>query len=135
MFIHPTPKAALKTALSVLDTAFDGVADVSAKMPQRLPSTAKFVRVDRVGGSRPNLVTDAARILIELYGPDPETVESMSGTADAAMHNAIGTVVDSVFIRDWTAVQGPTNFPHPDFLQLERWQMHGELWLSTTTPS
>lgn len=134
MFIYPTPKPALRTAISILSDAFTGVASVSAKMPRTLP--VKFVRVSRVGGSRPDLVTDSARILIELFGADPETVESMWATADAAMHNAIGTIVDSaVFVRGWENVQGPTDFPHPDHLSMDRWQLHGDLLLSVQTPS
>ncbi len=134
MFIHPTPKPALKTAIAVLDTAFGATASVSAKMPKKNFPT-RFVKVSRVGGNRPNIVTDSARILIELFATTPEAVESMWATADAAMFNAIGTVVDGVFIRDWGDVQGPTDFPHPDFLHLERWQLHGQLALSTQTPS
>ena len=134
MFVHPTPKPALRTALSILSDAFDGVASVSAKMPKRLP--AKFVVVSRVGGGRPNLVTDSARILVECFAVDPENVESLSATVDEAMHNAVGTVVDSaVFVRGWGNVSGPTSFPHPDVLTMERWQIHGDLSLSTTTPS
>lgn len=133
MFIHPTPKPALKTAIAILVDAFGSTVDVSAKMPQRPPN--QFIRVNRVGGSRPNLVTDSARILIECFGPDPETVESMWATVDEAMHNAVGTVVDSVFVRGWDNVDGPTDFPHPDLLSWDRWQLHGDLMLSTSTPN
>ena len=134
MFVHPTPQPALKTAITILSTAFGVYAVVSAKMPRQLPT--RFVRVDRAGGTRPNLVTDDARIIIDCFADSPETVESMCGTVDAAMHNAIGTVVGSVFVRNWTGVTGPTgNYPHPDYLSFERWQMTGSLMLSTTTPS
>lgn len=133
MFVHPTPKPALKTALAILGDAFDGVASVSAQMPRTLPS--KFVVVERVGGARPNLVTDSARILVQCFAETPEAVESMCGTVDEAMHNAAGTVVDGVFVRAWGGQQGPTRLPHPDVLTRERWQIHGNLVLSTTTPS
>lgn len=134
MFIHPTPKPALKTAISILATAFGDYAGVSAKMPRQIPT--RFVRVDRVGGGRPNIVTDSARILIECFGPDPETVESMAATVDEAMHNAVGTVIDdAVFVRGWDNMQGPTSLPHPDLLTMERWQLHGDLMVSTSTPA
>ena len=134
MFIHPTPKPALKTAISILSDAFGDYAQVSAKMPTRAPD--RFVRVSRIGGSRPFIVTDAAKILIEWFGPDPETVESMTATVDEAMHNAVGTVIDgAVFVRGWDNVQGPTDFPHPDLLSWDRWQVNGDLLVSTSTPA
>jgi len=133
MYVWPTPKPALKTAITILADAFGVYAQVSAKMPKQLP--VRFIMVSRIGGDRPNPVTDTARILIECFGPDPETVESMCSTVDEAMHNAIGTIVDSVFIRNWDDIHGPVSLPHPDLLTMERWQVHGDLWLSTTTPS
>jgi len=133
MFVWPTPKPALKTAITILSDAFGVYAQVSANMPRQVP--IRFIRVSRIGGSRPNVVTDSARILIECFGPDPETVESMSSTVDEAMHNAIGTIVDGVFIRDWGNINGPISRPHPDLLSMERMQTDGDLLLSTTTPS
>ena len=63
MYVWPTPKPALKTAIAIIADAFGVYASVSANMPRQLP--VRFVRVDRIGGSRPNPVTDSARILIE----------------------------------------------------------------------
>lgn len=136
MFVYPTVKPALRTAISVLTDAFGATASVSAALPRnRLPD--RFVLVELAGGSRPHIVSTATRILIQLFAVDPETAESMWGTADAAMHNAIGTVVDDeVFVRDWGNVSGPVGpFAHPDFLQLTRLQGTGDLLLSTTTAS
>lgn len=134
MYVYPSVKPALKTALSVLSEAFDGTASVSAQMPlNNFP--ARFVRVSLAGGSRPNVVSTSSRVLIELFADTPAVVESMWATADAAMHNAIGTVVDDeVFVRNWSNVSGPVGpFPHPDVLSKERWQGTGDLVLSTTT--
>ncbi|MCH9731610.1 MAG: hypothetical protein K0U84_18370 [Actinomycetia bacterium] len=134
MFVYPTVKPALRTALSILVDAFDGTASVAAALPKnRLPE--RFVLVELSGGSRPNVVTTSTRILIQLFAVDPATAESMWGTADAAMHNAIGTVIDDeVFVRNWGNVAGPTGpFAHPDFLQLTRLQGTGDLVLSTST--
>ncbi len=75
MYVWPTPKPALKTAITILSDAFGVYAQVAAKMPRQLP--VRFIMVSRIGGDRPNPVTDTARILIECFGPDPETVESM----------------------------------------------------------
>lgn len=131
MTIYPTPKPALKTALTILEQAFGVYALVSTKMPKQRP--IRFVKVSRIGGNWATPVIDNARLLIECFGPDPETVETMTGTARAAMRNAISTTVDGVFIRDWANEQGPVDFPHPQIIDMERWQFQGTLSLSTTT--
>lgn len=131
MTIYPTPKPALKTALTILEDAFGVYALVSTKMPKQRP--IRFVRVSRIGGNWDNPVTDNARLLIECFGPDPETAETMTGTARAALRNAISTIVDGVWIRNWDNEQGPVDFPHPQIIDMERWQFQGTLSLSTTT--
>lgn len=131
MSIYPTPKPAVKTAISVLQDAFGQYALVSAKMPKQRP--VRFVVVSRIGGRWSNRVTDTARILVECYGQDTETAEAMSGTARAALLNAISTVVDGVWIRNWSNENGPTDFWNPSIIDMERWQFQGDLSLSTTT--
>lgn len=133
MSIYPTPKPAVKTAISILADAFGHYALVSAKMPKQRP--IRFVKVSRIGGGWSNKVTDTARLLIECYGPDTETAEAMTGTARAAMLNAISTIVDGVWIRNWDNENGPTDFWNPAIIDMERWQFQGDLSLSTTTAS
>lgn len=130
MTIYRTPKPAVKTAITVLAEAFGQYALVSAKMPKQRP--IRFVRVSRIGGSQNDPITDSARLLIECFGPDTETVEAMSATARTALRNAISTVVDDVFIRGWENEQGPVDFPHPQIIDMDRWQFQGDLMLSTT---
>lgn len=130
--IWATPRPAVKTAISVLQDAFGVYALVSARMPKQRP--IRFVRVTRVGGRQRDLATDVARILVECFGPDVETVEAMTGTARAALRNAVSTLVDGdVWIRDWTNEQGPVDFPHPEIIDMERWQFTGDFILSTMT--
>ncbi len=131
MIVYPTPKPAVKTTITVLATAFGSHALVSARMPKARP--IRFVKVSRIGGAWINPVTDSARILVECFGPDVETVENMTATARAALHNAGQTLVDGVWIRDWLNEQGPTDFPHPEILDMERWQFSGDLILSTNS--
>jgi hypothetical protein len=126
----PTPQPALKTALAILRDAFGNV-PVSAKMPKQRP--LRFVRVDVIGGTRVDVVTTRARVLIELFGPDPEACESMFSTASAAMLNAQSTVVLGAFVRSWDDEQGPVARAHPDVIDMDRWQFHGDFTLSTTT--
>lgn len=130
MQIWPTPKPALLAAITILGEAFGVYADVSAKLP-RNNRPDRFVKVSRVGGGQDDPVTDRARILIECFGRDPAECENMCNTARAAMRNAQGstvtTTVTDMFIRWWGNEDGPTDFPHPDILDRERWQVHGEL--------
>lgn len=132
MIVWPATKPALKTALAILRPAFGEWALVSAKKPRQRPT--RFVYVTLGGGSRANVVSYRARLLLRLYGPDPETVEAMHGTASWALHNAQSTVVDEAFIRSWDSEQGPYDYPDPDILDMECWRFSGDLWLSTTTP-
>lgn len=128
MLIWPTPKPALLAAITVLDAAFGEYAFVSARMPSRRPD--RFVRVTRVGGSQTNIATDTARILVECFAKDIGQVEAMCNTARAALRNAGGTTVTTdlgdVAVRAWRNEDGPTDFPHPELLEFERWQIVGD---------
>lgn len=132
MIIWPSPPKAVKTAIAIQRSAFGTYAQVSAKLPRQRP--ARFVKVSIIGGSRVNPVTYRARIMVDLFGLDTETVESMHSTASWGFLNAQSTVVDGVFVRAWDDEQGPVDRPHPDILDMERWQFHGDLILSTTVP-
>jgi hypothetical protein len=130
MFIWPTPKPAVLAAITVLSEAFGQYAFVSAKMPAR-NRPERFVRVTRTGGGLDNEATDKARILIECFAKDVGQVEAMCNTARTALRNAGGTTVTTtqgdVFIRRFHNEQGPTDFPHPDLLDWDRWQILGDL--------
>lgn len=130
MFVWPTPKPALLAAVSILTDAFGAYAFVSAKLPAH-QRPDRFVKVSRVGGGLDNIATDAARILVECFAKDVGQVESMCNTARTALRNAGGTTVTSdghtMFVRAWTDESGPTDYPHPDILDYERWQITGSL--------
>lgn len=130
MLIYPTPKPALLAAITVLDEAFGAYAHVSA----RLPATNRpdrFVKVTRVGGGLDNIASDSARILIECFAKDVGQCEAMCNTARTALRNSAGTNVTTtegdVFVRSWGNESGPTDFPHPEILDYDRWQLHGYL--------
>ncbi len=124
-----TPKPAVKVTISILDEAFGQYALVSARMPKQRP--IRFIKVSRIGGSQDTPITDMARILIECFGPDVETCENMTATARTALRNAISTTVEGAWIRNWSNEQGPVDFPHPEIIDMERWQFQGNLSLST----
>lgn len=130
MLIWRTPKPAVLTAITILAEAFGEYAFVSAKMPAR-QRPERFVKVSRVGGGLDNIATDGARILVECFAQDVGQLEAMCNTARTALRNAGGTTVTTtsgdVFIRGWDNEQGPTDFPHPDLLEWDRWQFTGDL--------
>jgi hypothetical protein len=130
VFVWPTAKPALLAAITVLTEAFGEYAFVSAKLPAHTRPD-RFVKVSRVGGTRDNIATDAARILVECYAKDVGQVEAMCNTANAALYNAGGTSItadtQTMFIRAWNETSGATDYPNPDVLDYERWQITGEL--------
>lgn len=133
MRVWPTPKPAVLAAVTLLQNAFGSYAVVSASLPKGRPE--RFVRVTRVGGGQQNPAIDNARILVECFAIDTSMVEAMCNTVRAALRNAAGTTVTcvngsdtiEVFIRGWDDEQGPVDFPHPEILDRQRWQLHGDL--------
>jgi hypothetical protein len=134
MQIYPTPKPALLTAITILDAAFGEYAFVSAKLPGKVRPD-RFIRVTRVGGGLDNIASDAARILIECFAKNVGQCEAMCNTARTALRNAAGTNVatteGAVFVRSWGREDGPVDFPHPEILDYDRWQLHGFLLLKS----
>jgi hypothetical protein len=130
MLIWPTARPALLAAITVLDDAFGSYAFVSAKLPAH-QRPDRFVRVSRVGGRQEHLATDVARILVECFAKDVAQVEAMCNTARAALRNSGGTTVittsGAVSVRCWDNEDGPVDYPHPDLIDFERWQLHGDL--------
>jgi hypothetical protein len=133
---YPTPKPALQAAIAILKAAFivpspfyaTPVA-VGARMPNVRPAT--FVRVDRLGGRMHNVVTDAARILVECWAPDSDTAEQMTCTASGALLNSLGQYWAGIYVREWADQQGPGGFDDPAVTDQRRWQFHGDLRVST----
>jgi hypothetical protein len=130
--IWPKRKPAVLAAITVLSEAMPAI-PVSADMPDVLPE--KFVRVTRIGGAMSNPAIDMARILIEVFGAETADVEDLSATASQALHNAVGnfvtTTLGEVFVRGWDNETGPVDRPHPQIIDYERWQFHGDLMVKT----
>jgi hypothetical protein len=123
--LWPTPKPAVLAAITVLAAAIDDV-DISSDMPVHRPDS--FIRVSRIGGRMPDPSTDNARILVEVFGTTTAVVEDLCNQARAALRNAASTtVLSDVFIRSWDNEQGPVELQHPQVLDRERWQFHGDL--------
>ena len=130
MHIWPTPKPAVLTAITILSEVFGQYAFVSAKLPAH-SRPERFVRVSRVGGGQDHQATDVARLLVECYAKDIGQVEAMCNSVRAAMRNAAGTTVATtsggVFVRGWDNESGPVDYPNPEVLDFDRWQLTGDL--------
>lgn len=124
----PIPKPAVKTAISVLQSAFPGVA-VDSASPKNRP--AKYVTVSRIGGGQDNPRMDSARLLIECWARTDADAEVMTGVVRATLRNAGGTHVDDVFIYGWGNESGPVMYDDPDISDRTRWQLTGDLSVST----
>jgi hypothetical protein len=130
---YPVAKPGLKIARQVLADAL--ALPVSTKVPIERPN--KFVVVGRGGGgSRPNLVTDVPRLIVQVYWLTSDlgvgNVEATCNTAIAALQNAQGTLVLEAFVRGFDNITGPFDFPDPDVPDMERWQFQGDWHISTS---
>lgn len=124
------PPDGLRAAITVLADAFPDV-HVAGAVPRTRPD--QFVYVSQIGATQPNPNTDKPRILVECWAPTPKIAHDMAYTAGTALRNAAGSIVEDVFIRRWDNQQGPTDFPDPAVSDQERWQIFGDLNISTVT--
>ena len=137
MGAYPTPQPALRTARQILANAFPDMF-VGTKVPYSLEPPIRppiFIVVTQAGGTRPQLVTVAAHLIIQCWAGGVPDVENLSHQAMTALQNAEGTTINtdiySVFVRGFDNIEGPVDFPDPDVTDLERWQFTGDLLVST----
>lgn len=104
--VFPVAEALLVSALSPLV----GV-PVSAEVPNPRPET--FVRVERVGGTRRDVVTDLPMVVVECWAPTKEDAASLARATHAHVHALAQTEVDGSWIRAVADVGGPQSFPDP----------------------
>lgn len=126
---YPVGHPAVKVAQTVLDGAMSGWV-VATKIPNQRP--AKLVKVSRAGGGRLVIVTDVARLLVEVWAKTVADTEQGCLDAIAALQNAQGTIVDGAFIRGFGNIEGPVDLPDPDVTDQERWQFVGDFSVSTS---
>lgn len=119
------PKSALACALGVL-------ADLDVPASTKAPKTwtTAFVRVSRIGGGRPNLVTDKAALLIECFSPDSVEAEEIANHAGGLFGAAQQGVFNGARVLGWDNMFGPVDFPDGT-AGWERFQLTGDLLVST----
>jgi hypothetical protein len=104
----------LETLAAALDTGdVNYQVDVASKVPN--PRPARFLQVMRTGGTRRDLVTDRAQILVMASSNDEADAVSLLGWARAHI-NAAGYagVMGAATCSDVNEFSGPVNFPDPN---------------------
>ena len=100
-------------------------------IPEKPP--ARFVRIERVGGSLVNSVTDQALISIHCYASDPGVAGDLANQVRSLAFNRWrGRWVGDVLVRHWREISGPVFYPDPSTSNY-RYQMTGEAFVSVTT--
>lgn len=84
---------------------------VGARVPN--PRPVRFVRVDRVGGPRSSLVTDAPTLVIEAWAGSVPAAHALLATCRGLINALPGTHGDVVVSRV-TEFSGPATLPDPD---------------------
>lgn len=84
---------------------------VSTRVPPKRP--ASFVRVRRVGGTKPNRVTDAALVVVECWAATEPEAERLAARANAYVFALAQTEHDGDYVRRVREVAGPQAFPDP----------------------
>jgi hypothetical protein len=106
MILFPDIEGVLVTHLKPLV----GVS-VSTRVPD--PRPASFVRLRRVGGTRRDLVTDSALIVVECWAADSVAARDLGARTLAHVHEMPDVEVSGASIRRVVEVGGLQSFPDP----------------------
>lgn len=90
----------------------DFYADVYARVPAQRP--AEFIRLRRTGGTRANLVVDAATVVVEAWAADEHRAMELAQLARGWLHAAAGTTTDTTPIYRVLEFSGPAVLPDPE---------------------
>ncbi|AAN07931.1 hypothetical protein AVANI_13 [Mycobacterium phage Avani] len=106
---------------------------VSDEMPTNRPN--RIIIISQVDGRRPNPVQSVHRLLVECWLSkalrSSINIEAWCGEVSSVLRNSAGSLFSGVFSYGWSNQQGPVDFPDPDVTDMDRWQFHGDLTLST----
>lgn len=93
--------------------------------------------VQRMGGVMANPITDGATITIQTYAANQSQAESLTGTIRNGLLQGqwAGTRTRAGhMLRGWREYAGPARYTDPDRPTLVRFQLSGQLLVSTLTP-
>lgn len=78
------------------------------------PRPASFVTVQRTGGPRGDLITDAAQLTVECWAGTIEAAHDLAQQARALLHDLPGRTVAGVTVYRVDEFGGPAFLPDPD---------------------
>ncbi len=100
-----------------VSAVFAGLAPVeSAPVVSVVPSArpARFVTVQRTGGPRETMVTEAAQLTVDAWGSSQADAHDLSQQARRAIHGLPGVTVGGVGFYAVAELGGPQFVPDPD---------------------
>ena len=81
------------------------------------PVSGRVVTVRRVGGGRPDLVTDAAWLAVECFAPTDLDAAALGHVTWGLLFAMRGELIDGVQCYRVQAIAGPADFPDADASQ------------------
>ena len=123
----PAPKPAIAVCRAILTQGFPSMS-VTSEMPRTRP--AEFIVIDLAGNDYSNPAFTVPRPLIECWASSSARAEALCGEAIAVMRNARGTFAGA-YVKGMYDIQGPVPLNDPDIQDRRRFQLHGDLYIST----
>lgn len=93
---------------------------VSTGMPAD-PKPPRFVRVQRIGGTRQTRVSDRPMLAVEAWATTAPLASALMTTVRQALAGLEGRSVAGVTVYDVSEVGGPVNLPHPTVTDRQRY--------------
>lgn len=83
--------------------------DVLQEVPESLPDL--WVRVERIGGTKVNMILDKPNVVIEAWGVNRDAAYALLTTARGAAHDLAGSTLDGFPVKRVNEIGGVTNLP------------------------
>lgn len=120
VIVFPDAAAAVIDGLEAELAARSNMTPVRSRVPDPRPVT--FVRVQRVGGPRRNLVVDDATVVVEAWAADEATGHDLAQLCRGIVHSLAGSTVGDTVVYRVDEFAGPGLLPDP-VSQQTRWTM------------
>lgn len=112
VIVFPDATLTIVTYLTAQLAARGDTAVVRTRVPDVRP--ARFVRVERLGGVRTNLVTDSALVTVESWAATEAAAAGLAQLTRALLFAAEGTTQSGAVIYKVTEVGGVAHLPDVD---------------------
>ena len=129
VIVFPDAALTITTYLRAELAARSDTATVGTRVPDIRPD--RFIRIERLGGVRTNLVTDSALITAECWAASESAAAELGQLVRALIFAAEGTTQTGVTIYKVTEVGGLAHFPDVD-TEHERYVFTAQIGLRGT---